>query len=83
MRASLEVADIFRSAGPAYRAGHAGHLNMGRLKAMMAIENWHTAALGGPQAVLAYLSRYTRRVAISNRRLIGFEEAGVTFRYKD
>ena len=37
----------------------------------------------GPEAVLAYLSRYTHRVAISNRRLIGFNEAGVTFRYKD
>ena len=29
------------------------------------------------------LSRYTHRVAISNRRLIGFDETGVTFRYKD
>ena len=37
----------------------------------------------GPEAVLAYLSRYTHRVAISNSRLIRFEEAGVTFRYKD
>ena len=37
----------------------------------------------GPEAVLAYLSRYTHRVAISNRRLIGFDETGVTFRYKD
>ncbi len=37
----------------------------------------------GPQAVLAYLSRYTHRVAISNRRLLAFNEAGVTFRYKD
>ena len=37
----------------------------------------------GPEAVLAYLSRYTHRVAISNRRLIGFDEVGVTFRYKD
>jgi len=37
----------------------------------------------GPQAVLAYLSRYTHRVAISNRRLIGFDATGVTFRYKD
>ena len=37
----------------------------------------------GPEAVLAYLSRYTHRVAISNRRLISFDEAGVTFRYKD
>ncbi|TIV57535.1 MAG: IS91 family transposase, partial [Mesorhizobium sp.] len=37
----------------------------------------------GPEAVLAYLSRYTHRVAISNRRLVRFDEAGVTFRYKD
>jgi Putative transposase len=37
----------------------------------------------GPQAVLAYLSRYTHRVAISNRRLIAFDNTGVTFRYKD
>ncbi|MEO6718022.1 MAG: IS91 family transposase [Novosphingobium sp.] len=37
----------------------------------------------GPEAVLAYLSRYTHRVAISNSRLISFDEAGVTFRYKD
>jgi hypothetical protein len=33
--------------------------------------------------VLAYLSRYTHRVAISNRRLLAFNEASVTFRYKD
>lgn len=37
----------------------------------------------GPEAVLAYLARYTHRVAISSSRLIGFDEAGVTFRYKD
>jgi hypothetical protein len=37
----------------------------------------------GPEAVLAYLSRYTHRVAISNRRLIAFDETGVTMRYKD
>ena len=37
----------------------------------------------GPQAVLAYLSRYTHRVAISNRRLIAFDNTRVTFRYKD
>ena len=33
--------------------------------------------------MLAYLSRYTHRVAISNSRLLRFDEAGVTFRYKD
>ena len=37
----------------------------------------------GREAVLAYLSRYTHRVAISNSRLIALDEAGVTFRYKD
>src|SRR5947209_15872177 len=38
---------------------------------------------GGPQAVLAYLSRYTHRVAISNSRLISADETGVTFKWKD
>jgi hypothetical protein len=38
---------------------------------------------GGPQAVLAYLSRYTHRVAISNRRLIAADADTVSFRYKD
>src|ERR1700704_606898 len=38
---------------------------------------------GGPKAVLAYLSRYTHRVAISNSRLIAADKTGVTFRYKD
>jgi hypothetical protein len=37
----------------------------------------------GPKAVLAYLARYTHRVAISNSRLINLDEAGVTFKYKD
>ena len=38
---------------------------------------------GGPQAVLSYLSRYTHRVAISNRRLISADANGVTFKWKD
>ena len=37
----------------------------------------------GPQAVLAYLARYTHRVAISNSRLITLDETGVTFKWKD
>jgi hypothetical protein len=37
----------------------------------------------GPAAVLAYLSRYTHRVAISNSRLLSMDETGVTFRWKD
>jgi len=47
VRASLEVADIFRAAGPAYRATHAGHLSLHQLKVMSAIEHCRTAALGG------------------------------------
>jgi putative transposase len=38
---------------------------------------------GGPEAVLAYLSRYTHRVAIANSRLIAFDKQGVTFKWKD
>src|SRR6059036_2737827 len=38
---------------------------------------------GGPQAVLAYLSRYTHRVAIANSRLIAVGDNGVAFRWKD
>jgi hypothetical protein len=41
------------------------------------------APFAGPEAVLAYLSLYTHRVAISNRRLIAFDQAGVTFHYMD
>jgi hypothetical protein len=37
----------------------------------------------GPRQVLRYLSRYTHRIAISNRRLISADETGVTFKYKD
>jgi hypothetical protein len=47
VRTSLEVADIFRAAGPAYRAAHAGHLSLHQLKVMSAIEHCRTAALGG------------------------------------
>jgi hypothetical protein len=38
---------------------------------------------GGPEAVLAYLSLYTHRIAISNSRLLAFDAAGVTFKWKD
>jgi hypothetical protein len=47
VRTSLEVADIFRAAGPAYRTAHAGHINLHQLKIMSAIEHCRTAALGG------------------------------------
>ena len=46
-RPKLEVADILRTHGPAYRRDHAGHLNLPQLKVMSAIETCRTAALGG------------------------------------
>jgi hypothetical protein len=47
VRTSIEVADIFRCVGPAYRVAHAGHLSLAQLKVMSAIEHCRTAALGG------------------------------------
>ncbi|MFX0547156.1 IS91 family transposase [Roseovarius sp. S1116L3] len=162
-RPRLEVADIFRAHGPAYRREQAGHLNLPQLRVMSAIESCRTAALGGhvadgtrwigcrpgfflpvkvlsrlfrrlfleglarlhkagklaffgnlselanpdifaarlaprrktdwvvyakppfggPEAVLAYLSRYTHRVAISNHRLVSADADTVAFRWKD
>ncbi len=62
--AKLEIADIFRDHGAAWRAANAGHLSLGQLKVMAAIERCRTAALGGhvarcedcPHAVIAYNS---------------------------
>jgi hypothetical protein len=47
VRPALEVADIFRAHGPAWRLSQAGHLSLGQLKVMSAIEACRTAALGG------------------------------------
>ena len=47
MRASIEVADIFRAAGPAYRMARAGHLSFDQFKVMSAIEHCRTAVMGG------------------------------------
>jgi hypothetical protein len=46
-RGALEVADIFRDHGPAWRREQAGHLSLGQLKVMAAIEQCRTASLGG------------------------------------
>ena len=54
--------------------------------APLAQKDWYVYAkqpFAGPHAVLAYLSRYTHRVAISNHRLIAHDERGVTFGWKD
>jgi hypothetical protein len=47
VRPALEVADIFRGHGAAWRAANAGHVSLGQLKVMAAIEQCRTAALGG------------------------------------
>jgi hypothetical protein len=47
VRPALEVADIFRAHGPAWRLAQAGHLSLGQLKVMSAIEACRTAELGG------------------------------------
>jgi hypothetical protein len=57
-----------------------------RLLRTAAKENWVVYAkrpFAGPQAVLKYLSGYTHRVAISNRRLLDADAQSVTFSYKD
>jgi hypothetical protein len=62
------------------RTAFAAHLAPLRQK------NWFVYAkppFAGPEAVLAYLARYTHRVAISNTRLVGLDGRGVTFRFKD
>ena len=64
----MEVADIFRSHGPAWRKANAGHVSLGQLKVMSAIESCRTAALGGHVArcqdcaytTIAYNSRRNR-----------------------
>lgn len=47
MRPSLEVTDILRQHGETFRREHAGHLSLGQLKVMSAIEACRTAQLGG------------------------------------
>ena len=86
---STEIACRFEPKSPAgnseicslrRREAFAAHLAPLRRK------NWFVYAkppFAGPEAVLAYLARYTHRVAISNSRLVSLDERGVTFRYKD
>jgi hypothetical protein len=62
------------------------HRAFAKFLAPLRSKNWFVYAkppFAGPEAVLAYLSRYTHRVAISNSRLIALDEAGVRFRVKD
>ena len=57
-----------------------------RLCASLQAREWWVYAkppFGGPEQVLAYLGRYTHRVAISNHRLLSFKDGKVTFSWKD
>jgi Transposase zinc-binding domain/Putative transposase len=47
VRPALEIADIFRDHGPAWRAANRGHVSLDQLKVMSAIERCRTVALGG------------------------------------
>jgi hypothetical protein len=68
---------------------HAGLADRAAFKAFLEPlydTKWHVHAkrpFAGPEQVLAYLARYTHRVAISNSRLVSLDEKGVTFKYKD
>ena len=56
---------------------------MARAAAYLRMGVYAKRPFAGPAAVLAYLSRYTHRVAISNQRLLALDARGVTFRWKD
>ena len=68
---------------------HAGLAGKAAFKAWLKplyATNWHVYAkrpFAGPEQVLAYLARYTHRVAISNSRLTKADSTGVTFKFKD
>ncbi|MBK9325436.1 MAG: IS91 family transposase [Hydrogenophilales bacterium] len=68
------------------QAGLADTVAFARWLAPLRHQEWVVYAkrpFAGPEAVLAYLSRYTHRVAISNSRLVAMEDGNVSFRWKD
>jgi Putative transposase len=84
-----ELLRLHEAGKPQFFGEHAGLADPTAFKAWLAplrkIE-WVVYAkkpFAGPSSVLAYLSRYTHRVAISNSRLLGMDEHGVSFRWKD
>jgi hypothetical protein len=89
-RLFLQMLSAAHAAGRlAFFGDHVALANRGAFAAFLAPlrkAEWVVYAkkpFGGPQAVLAYLSRYTHRVAIANSRLISVNDAGVTFKWKD
>lgn len=89
-RRFLEELDLTHRAGQLQFFGEYAHLNEATAFAAWIAPlrkcEWVVYAkrpFAGPAAVLAYLSRYTHRVAIANSRLIALDERGVTFKWKD
>jgi hypothetical protein len=83
------LADAYAAGRLAFFGDHAALVNAAAFAALLTPlrkAEWVVYAkkpFGGPQAVLAYLARYTHRVAIANSRLISADETGVTFKWKD
>ena len=81
-----ELAQLHKAGKLHFFGDHAGLADSAAFEAMLAPLrkiDWVVYAkepFAGPKAVLAYLSRYTHRIAISNSRLIRFDERSVTFR---
>jgi len=89
-RLMLARLDALHAAGRLQFAGRLAELTDGRAfaahLARARAKDWFVYAkhpFAGPKAVLAYLARYTHRVAISNSRLLSVDPEGVTFRVKD
>jgi hypothetical protein len=89
-RRMLEAVDLAHKAGRLEFFGDHAHLAtrdaFEALLAPLKQKDWHVYAkrpFAGPKAVLAYLSRYTHRVAISNSRLLAADQSGITFRVKN
>ena len=89
-RLMLEKLEAAHAAGKlAFYGAHAGLADAKAFAAFLAPlrkTRWFVYSkrpFGGPKAVLAYLARYTHRVAISNRRLIRADADSVTFKVKD
>jgi hypothetical protein len=75
-RPLLEVADIFRDHGPAWRRANAGHVSLGQLKVMSAIESCRTAASRPASKATAMRSiRCPAFFASSRQRLSSFSKA--------
>src|SRR5262250_1871208 len=83
-RGTIKAIRVLQGAGPA--ATLADPQQFAKLLRRLHRHDWVVyakAAFGGPMQVLRYLGRYTHRVAISNHRLLTFDQERVTFRWKD